>query len=324
MIIRRTYVFAWGVAACLGLSTRLPAQSLPARALAAPTPTASAPAAGWLKLEGCPVLVEHSVDIPALESGALRSIDVELNQTVAEGARVARLDNELAKTELRQAQLQYDAATRVAADDSDVQFRQLALQEVEEELANYRSISSSVSDSEIRKLNLSVGMAKLELIGAQQTQTRARLQAQLKAAALDTAKLRLARREVSTPLAGVVSAILLQPGQWVEVGRPILRVRNLEHLIVDRPVPIKQIDLTSIVGAEVRVEVRQQTGRVERLAGVVSSYDHEVSAQGYVRLHTRIKNVQRRGHWLLLPGMNVDLYVATHSASTSSAPKLTK
>ncbi len=275
---------------------------------------------GWQLFRECPVLVEHSVDVPALDSGVLQSLDVLLNGPVVKGAVIARLDSELAALEVQLAKLQAAAATELANDNSDIEYQQQALKEVEEELRNFKSISTSVSEGEIRRLNLAVGKARLAVIRAQKAQSRAKLEEQLKQAAVESAEQRLKRREIVVPLDGVVATIYHHPGQWIQAGEPVVQVLQLDHLIVDRLVPIQEVDLTTIVGSEVRVEVPVHlaagksgpgsTSPTIRLSGKVTSYDPAVSSQGNIRLHARVANVRRAGHWVLLPGMNVNMYLA--------------
>jgi multidrug efflux pump subunit AcrA (membrane-fusion protein) len=161
-----------------------------------------------------------------------------------------------------------------------------------------------------------VGRAEVDVQRAEQAIKRFAVEAELKAAAVGAATLRLNRRQIAAPLSGVVTAIHLREGQWVEAGKPVALVADLEHLLVDCLIPLHKIDLKRIVGLEVRVESQSTPPNTPpiRLAGKISSYDPQVSSQGLVRVHAKIQNAQRDGHWLLLPGMNVKLEVAVDTA----------
>lgn len=266
----------------------------------------------WLTFPDCPVLLEKAVEVPALESGVLEKVEVELNAPVKLGQPLAHLDEELAQMELKLAQLQYQAALELAKDDSSIKFSKVALSAAKEELENNSAIKASVSGSELRRLTLAVGSAEVNLQRAELALKRAAVDAELKAASVQAAKLRLDRRHIVSPLDGIVTAVHLHQGQWIDAGKPIALVADLEHLLVDCLIPIEKVDLKRIVGLEVRVETAHASpgGSPVRLAGKIASYDPQVSSQGVVRVHAKIQNARQGEHWLLLPGMTVKLEVA--------------
>lgn len=277
---------------------------------------------GWITFEKCSAMVEYRVEIPAQERGFLKRLNVELNQSVEGDQVLAELDTELAELELRMAQLEHSRAEELARDDADVKLQQLALRQVEAELANYRAISNSVSESEIRRLELGVEQAKVGVIRATHVRNRALSEVKLKAASVEVAEMRLARRRIVAPRSGVVTAIKIFPGQSLEAGQTILEIEDLEHLVVDRLVPIAQVNVSDLVGSEVRVDILQADGQTVRLAGKVTSYDPRVSPSGLVRMHARVNNVQRQGNWVLLPGSEVTMHVAQPEASGQSASQV--
>ena len=268
---------------------------------------------GWVTFEKCPVMVEHHFEIPAQERGFLKTLTVELNQSVAANELLAELDTDLAELELQMAQLERALAEELARDESDVKFQQLALQQVEAELASHRSISNSVSESEIRRLTLGVEQAKLSLVRATHVHRRALSEVKLKAAAVEVAQLRLTRRRIVAPCSGVVTAIRIHPGQSLEAGQTILEIEDLEQLVIDRLIPTAHVNVANLVGCEVRVDLEQAEGAMLRLAGQITSYDPHVSSSGLVRVHARVKNIQQDGHWALLPGREVTMHVAQGS-----------
>ncbi len=275
--------------------------------------------AGWVTFERCPVMVEHRVEVPAQERGFLKTLAVELNQTIAADQMLAELDTDLAELELQMAQLEQARAVELAGDESDIKFQQIALQQVEEELANHRSISNSVSESEIRRLTLGVEQAKLALARATHAHSRALNEVKIKTAAVEVAQLRLSRRRIIAPRSGVVTAIKAHPGQSLEAGQTILEIESLEQLVIDRLIPIAEFSVAELVGCEVRVDIEKVDGVMLRLAGHVTSYDPHVSSSGFVRVHARVKNIQQEGNWVLLPGREVTLHVAKGSRSSSQA-----
>lgn len=291
--------------------------------LAAST-TAQAQGNGWITFEKCSVMVEYRVEIPAQERGFLKQLHVELNQSVDAEQLLAGLDTELAELELRMAQLEHSRAEELANDDADVKLQQLALRQVEAELANHRAISNSVSESEIRRLELGVEQAKVGVIRATHVRNRTLSEVKLKAAAVEVAEMRLARRRIVAPRSGVVTLIKIHPGQAVEAGQTILELEDLEHLVVDRLVAISQVNVSDLVGCEVRVDLLQADGQALRLAGKVTSYDPRVSPSGLVRMHARVNNVQHQGNWALLPGSEVTMHVAQPQVGGQSTGQVSR
>ena len=269
----------------------------------------------WWKSDDCPVLLEKSVEVPALESGVLEKVEVTLNSTVAAGQTLGLLDEDLALMEVKIAQLQYSAASELAKDDSELKFARVALRGAQQELDNHNAIQASVAGSELRRLSLAVGHAEVTVQRAEHASKRLAVDAELKAATLQAANLRLNRRRILSPLNGIVTAIHAHEGQWVEAGKPVALVVDLEHLLVDCLIPVHKVDLQKLVGLEVRVESTHAAigGTPVRLGGKISSYDPQVSSQGMIRVHARIQNARQGQHWLLLPGMNVKLEVAMPS-----------
>ncbi len=281
----------------------------------------------WRRLKQCPVLVEDAVEVPALESGVIVEMAVKLNQTIAPDQLIARLDQQQAAMSVEMANLKYQSALSLAQDKSEIDYQQLALQEIQSELSSYEKISTSVSNSEIRRLNLQVGKARLALVRARQASARAEVEAKVLAAEIKLAENRLERRSVHAPLGGIVSSVEKQVGQWVQAGETIAKIENLSELGVDAIVPFNSVDLGNIVDTPVRVVVSLPATAAEgptelRLPGEVVSYDHKVSGRGLIRLHCRVRNTTHRGQHLLLPGMDVDLEIAASNANaTASIPQ---
>ncbi|HBE70668.1 MAG TPA: hypothetical protein DDW52_21190 [Planctomycetaceae bacterium] len=285
----------------------------------------------WHTISGCPVMVEEAVDIPALESGLIVELGVKLNEPVTADQWIAKLDSRQNELQLGIAQLRHESAVRLANDKSEIDFQQLALQELQTELTKHREISSSVGDTEIRRLTLQVGKTRLSLLQARQTVENRLVEAKTRKAEIDVIQEQLRRRISKSPINGIIANLEQKVGQWVEAGETIARVENLNTLTVDAIVPLNSIDLANIVGADVRVPIQPssnasgqgrsgtvngQPGTVY-LKGQVTSYDHKVTGRGLVRLHCAVDNILHRNQYLLLPGMNVNLEIETPTPAES-------
>lgn len=276
--------------------------------------------AAWITLEKCPV-VKHTVQVPTQERGFLRSLMVELNQSVTANQVLAELDTDLAELELEMAKLELEQAKVLASDDSGVKLQQVTLQQIEEELENYRSIKNSVSEGELRRLTSHRDKTQLLIIQEARKLQIAEGQEDLKAEAVKAAELQLVRRRIVAPRDGEVTAIKIESGQSVESGQTILEIEDLENLTISPLIPIRQFNLGDLDGAEVRVDVPQADAAPVRLSGEITSYEPQVTASGLVRIHARVKNVQRNGAWALLPGDDVTMYISKAKRSDADQTK---
>lgn len=275
---------------------------------------------GWITLDKCPV-VKHTIQVPTQERGFLRSLMVELNHPVTANQVLAELDTDLAVLELELAKIEYDQAKVVASSDSGIKLQEATVQYVEEELANHRSISNSVSESELRRLTLKKEEALYSLNRAKEAHQLAQGEEKLKAAAVEVAKHRLARRRILAPSSGEVTAIKIESGQSVEAGQTVLEIEDLENLTISPLIPIRQFYVGDLDGADVRVDVPQPEAAPVRLSGQITSYEPQVTSGGLVRIHAQVKNVQRNGVWVLLPGDEVIMHVSKAKRANADQAK---
>lgn len=278
----------------------------------------------WVTFNDCPVLLESRYVVPAKESGTVESVAIDRNESVTKGQLLLSLEKDEAEMELETAQANQAVALHLAADDSDLKLKKLALKQAQEELASYSEIAESVSSSELRRLRLAEVGAGVAVTNAENALERLGMQAKIAAHVVKSKSVKLANRKVLAPSDGIVDKVLVRPGEWVDVGKPVLEIADLRQLQVDCLIPIEKTDLKKLVGLEVLVESnhRDASGTPVRLRGKISSYDPKLSPHGEVRVHCRIQNQQTQGHWQLLPEMNVRLEVGVPTPTGMEKPPL--
>ncbi len=259
----------------------------------------------WMTIDLCPVLLDESAEVPAADSGVLEFLNIIPNTPVTKDQVLGRLESSLAIMETKIAKMQHSAALELANDNSNVQYHQAVLEEAREELSNYRSLGKNISRSELTRMELGVKSRDLAYQRSLQEQKQTALDAQLKQTAHEASQARLRNRMISSPIDGVVMNVLRQKGEWVQAGQPVVRIGNLKQLKVDCLVHIRDVDLRRTTGTEVRVTPATLVTESCQLVGQIVSYDPEISSQGNVRLHIRVRNEEVDGHWRLLPGMSV-------------------
>lgn len=272
---------------------------------------------GWKQFSQCPVKADRTIEVDSDESGHLQSMNVKRNDWILQGAVIAELDSEGIENELQIASLQHENAKSLASDMTDIQFREYALQEAQADLENHRSIQGRVSGWEITQRELAVASARVNLNRAKNELKRRQLESELQAARVKALQIRLSRHTIRAPIQGAVLEVVKQPGQWVETGETLVRIADLESLVIDQTLP-SDVDRSRLKGAEAFV-VFDSNGKSFRLRGEVESYDPQENAQGEIWFHVRVRNQRQDGEWLLLPGKPVTIYVNLSDQATRSA-----
>lgn len=145
---------------------------------------------------------------------------------------------------------------------------------------------------------------KLEYKDATTTKGISVLTADRANAALSVSRERLDRRRIVSPLTGIVVERLKHTGEWVEAGEPVLRVVQLDTLLVEGYVDADKINLSD-QGRGV-VVTGTSAGREVITKGIVIFVSPEVdSVNSQVMVKAEIHNPQRR----LRPGKRVAMTI---------------
>ena len=89
-------------------------------------PAASASPGNVVQISPALVSLIEDIEVPALEAGALTSVDVAEGEFVAQGQALARIDDRQPKLDKLAAELQRDAGLAKAEDDIEVRFSEAA------------------------------------------------------------------------------------------------------------------------------------------------------------------------------------------------------
>jgi multidrug efflux pump subunit AcrA (membrane-fusion protein) len=270
------------------------------------------PASGWLDFPQCPIFAIDQLDLPAKESGVIDQLPVQINQEVVSGQVLGKLDQSTAILEESLAGKQAQVALALASDESDLRFAELLVEEARIALDSYDRIHArgAASDAEMRSKRLAVTQAELKVQHAIQTQEQLQLKARLAQASVLAASERLTRLQVVAPFAGSIAEVYRHPGEWIQLGQPILRLVRLDELRVDVYLPLDSLDITSLIDAPVTITANRVGMDHVAFAGRITHYDPVVSSTNEVRVHATIQNQRLNGHWLLLPGMTAHMKVS--------------
>lgn len=260
-----------------------------------------------VRLTHCLVSLIEDVQVPAREAGALVHVAVQEGAYVTQGQLLARIDDEQPQLDKLAAELSRDAALAKAQDDIEVRYSEaafaVAAAELERALAIERKSPGGVTQQEIQKLQLAKHRDELQIERSKLEMRVAKMNADVQEAAVKSSLGAVARRQIVSPLDGVVVTLFHDKGEWVAAGESVLQVVRIDRLRVEGFLNANEIGPDEVAGRPVAVEVELAGGRTARLAGNVVYVSPLVQAGNKQRVRAEVENRAENGHPLLRPGM---------------------
>ncbi|WP_437223365.1 HlyD family secretion protein [Planctomicrobium sp. SH661] len=188
---------------------------------------------------------------------------------------------------------------RLTYEHADLNARQMRFeQEIEVLLAEAEDVST-------RTQVLSVEQARLQVDDATAKQEVAALQVKLKENQLETAAEALERREIRSPIEGIVVRVERHMGEWIEPGEPCFRIVRLDRLRVEGFLSARYA-LKISPGAKVLVTVQIEGAQPVECEGTVTFISPEIDPVNHeVRIWVEIDNAQQK----FRPGMHGSLTI---------------
>lgn len=176
----------------------------------------------------------QDVMVGAPVSGLVAKVRIQEGQAVSVDTVLVELSAERAEKELAAAQAAYEAALIQSENDVNTRYAQRTLEVRKRELkqsteANQR-YAGSVTATEIDRLQLVIDQAILSVEQAQQELDVATATVREKAATVDLAALRVREHSIGSLTEGRIAEVLVQAGQWVEAGKPVVRIVSLDPI----------------------------------------------------------------------------------------------
>ncbi len=247
-------------------------------------------------------LIEQA-EVPARDAGALAAIEVHEGQQIREGQLLARLEDTEVKLARNKAQFEYDIAKKQAASDVKTRYAKTALEVATTEerrgLESVGKFSKSVSQSELDQLRLAKEKAALELEQAGEDQEIARLTARQKENEVQSATFSVERRQIVSPIAGVVVQVKRHKGEWVQLGETIIRIVRMDRLRAEAFLNARDVS-GDLAGRPVSLIVDIPGAPKTEFAGKITFISPEVNpVNGQFRVWAEIENRDQ----LLRPGL---------------------
>lgn len=288
-------------------------------ALAPPAPSfgrspITSSGARQVQIGHCLVSLIEDIQAPALEAGALTSVEVAEGDYVREGQLIAKIDDRQPTLQRIAAQLERDAAAAKAADDIEVRYAMAALDvaaaDLERAIAIERRNAGAVTPQEVQKLRLAKRRDELQIDRCKLELQVAKMNADVQQAAVDAAEDALARRQIVSPIDGVVVNLFHDRGEWVNVGEPVAQIVRIDRLRVEGFLDAAQYSPADIADQPVVVEVPLANQKHAQFTGRVVFISPLVQAGNKYRVRAEVENRTEKGHPLLRPGMTATMTIA--------------
>jgi macrolide-specific efflux system membrane fusion protein len=202
----------------------------------------------------------HKVDVGAQVTGQVRTVHVQLGQTVKKGDLLVSLDPELARNDVQQSE------ASLAQQEAALESRKVDLAQARREQERQRKLMAGEATARTELEQAEANVAKLELDLRGQTAVVGKLRADLA-----SAKLRLGYTQIAAPTDGDVVSIAVQEGQTVNAQQQsptLLTLAKLDTVTIKAQVAEADIGLV----------------RIGQTASFITLGDSEHRHEGKVRL----------------------------------------
>jgi len=268
---------------------------------------------GEVVIERCMVSLgeEGEAQVAAREAGVIEELKVRKGMEVAADDDLAILDSDQPKMELRKAQAELSQAQAKAENTVDIEYGRTAHEKAKAELegkrqANERS-PGSVTASQMRVDELEVEKTRLSIKQAELEKENSALAAVVKQVEVDAATHAIGRRQIRSPISGMVLDVFKHKGEWMQPGDALAHVIRTDVVQVDAFVT-KALARVIMKGTPVKVILAGGDGKAEEFEGQVS-YVRPKEESGEYRIYAEVKNRKADGTWLLQFGQEVTMKV---------------
>lgn len=172
------------------------------------------------------VYSEHDIQLSAPVVGLVQRLLVQPGDRVSSGQALIELEDSVQRIEVRR-------RTHVFQDNSEyetsVERLELAskLWKISQEVS---AATQSVSEEELIKMQLEISAAAGKLLQLKAQKKREQIE-------VEAAQAELALRTLRAPVAGVVTDVLFDPGEWARLGDVVLKMADLTHVELRLNVP---------------------------------------------------------------------------------------
>jgi multidrug efflux pump subunit AcrA (membrane-fusion protein) len=266
-------------------------------------------------LTNCLVSAIHEAQVPAQEAGVLVEFNAQEGDQVQADAIIAKIDDMQPYLQGLIAKQEYEAAKEKAANDVDVQYAkkasEVAKKEWEKSWEANRKTPGAITQVDLDRQKLTWERGLLEIERAQSERKIAGFTAAAKNGEINAAAEAMRRRQIRSPVDGVVVQTHLHKGEWVKPGDPVAYVVQLDRLKVEGYPDIAELSPALLIDRPVVIEATLQDRKVQFNGQIiyVSPLIEGTKRSGSYRIKAEVENRKENGAWLLQPGLYVDMKI---------------
>jgi macrolide-specific efflux system membrane fusion protein len=264
-------------------------------------------------LSNCYVTLLEDVELPAEVAGVVLALDAKEGLEVKAGDRLGNIDDREARANYTLTKIELQSSKEQAGNDVSIRYARaqeaVAKAELQAAKDTNRRRPGVIAPAEMRTLELSVTRASLGIEQAEMDKHLLKYAVDANQAKLELAKDEVLRRQIRSPLDGVIVEIRRRKGEWVNPGDPVLRIVRMDQLRVEGFVNINQYSRDQVAGRSVQAKVDLGGGRMATFQGKITFVSPLIRAGGDYRLRAEVENRAQNGNWLLQPGQKATLII---------------
>lgn len=247
-----------------------------------------------VRIDNALVTLIEQAEIPARDAGILTELKVSEGDKVTRGQVLGKVDDEDARLALAKAAAETKIAATTAGNDVKVRYAdkasKVAAAEYKRAQESVERVEKSVSKTELEKLELEADRGVLAVEEAAHDLTIAKQTRDLKAAEQAVAQQVVDRRQITSPLDGVVVQLHFRRGEWVKPGDPVLRVVRIDRMRAEAFVPAG-LAVGDWTGRSVRFVPAAGGAEREPFTGKLTFVSPEIDpVNGQIRVWAEIEN----------------------------------
>jgi len=268
-------------------------------------------------IPNCMAFAKIEVQVSAQEPGVLTALTefAEEGKIVEKGTLLGQIDDGQSQSKHIVAKAEEAVAEAKAESDVNVRYNEAASGAAEQAWrlsveANERAPKSKPI-VELERLKLEWRKAFLGIEQAKRDRHIDQLTVGAKKAQTTAAQNDVDRRKIVAPIAGEVTKVKPRVGEWLDPGKPVLWIADLQTMWVEGFVKASEYSLGQVSNKPIRVTAEIGPNQEKEVfEGKIVFVEKDIRG-GEFRVRAEVKNRRDKatGEWLLVPGMEPDMSI---------------
>ncbi len=270
------------------------------------------------RLSNFVVTLIYDVRVPAREPGVLVKLDAKKGQIVQKDEVMGRVDDSDALIRKAIAESELAVASTQAASNANVLAAEATIGVAKAEYEGTREIKmrapNAISDFEERRQKLTHEKSEFQRDVAKVEHEVNQLTRGAKMAQLEAVNNEINRRQITSPLNGVIVERYHNEGEWAQAGEPIYRVVHMDRLRVEGMLNASDFMPEEIAGMPVKIRVITPQGK-EEFDAKIDFVSPVVDPSGEFLIHAEFDNPRKaNGQWAVRPGLDAEITILLQRA----------